>query len=165
MKVLSFLMQIANYTVFMYIVWFFSANPSYQHTAPDQAVIALSFSHAGQPISECRKRTEEELADLPPNMRAPMDCPRQRSPIEVELSLDDKVIFHDTFAAKGASGDWGIDVFKEFPVPVGNYNLKMKLKDSIRVEDYNHKFEKQFDIKPRQLVLVDFKTNQGFSVK
>lgn len=165
MKILSYLFQFVNYAIFMFIVWYFSVNPSYQHTSPDQAIIALSFSHAGQPISECRKRTEEELAKLPPNMRAPMDCPRQRSPIEVELTLDNEVIFHDVFEAKGASGDWGVDVFKEFKVPVGHYSLKMRLKDSVRVDDYNYHFEKEVDIKPLQLLLVDFKTNQGFIIK
>jgi len=165
MKIVSYLAQFLNYAIFMFIVWFFSVYPSYQHTAPNDSVIALSFSHAGQPISECRKRTPEELAELPPNMRLPMDCPRQRSPIEVELSLDDEVVFHEIFEAKGASGDWGVDVFKRFPVPAGGYKLKVRLKDSVRVDDYNYNYENPVNLEPHQLLLVDFKTNQGFIVK
>ncbi len=165
MKIISWLLQVVNYTIFMFVVWYFSINPSYQHTAPDDSVIVLSFSHAGQLISECTKRTPEELAELPPNMRTPMKCPRQRSPIEVQLTLDNKVIFSEIFEAKGASGDWGVDVFKEFVVPAGDYHLKMQLKDSVLVDDYNYSYEKQVNITPQQLLLVDFQTHKGFIVQ
>ena len=41
-----------------------------------QAMVSVSFSHAGQRIQECRILTQEELNKLPPNMRKPEDCPR-----------------------------------------------------------------------------------------
>ena len=58
----------------------------------DQALLKLSFTHAGQLVQECRRRTPEELAKLPPNMRAPLDCARERSPVTCELALDGQLL-------------------------------------------------------------------------
>ena len=53
--------------------------------APDRALVKLSFSHHGKPVSDCHQTSAAELAKLPPNMRAPVRCPRERSPVTVEL--------------------------------------------------------------------------------
>jgi hypothetical protein len=60
-------------------IGYFATSPKYRQIPDDVALIKLSISHLGD--RECRKRTPEELAKLPPNMRAPMDCPRERSDI------------------------------------------------------------------------------------
>jgi hypothetical protein len=54
---------------------------AYRHLASDQALIKLSFTRVGKPVGDCRKLSAEELAKLPPNMRAPTVCPRERSPV------------------------------------------------------------------------------------
>ena len=74
-------------------------HPRYRHLAHDQALLKLSFTHAGQLVHECRRRTPEELAKLPPNMRAPLDCPRERSPVTVELALDGQLLAQREIAA------------------------------------------------------------------
>ncbi|MFK5970763.1 MAG: hypothetical protein QM487_11680 [Candidatus Marithrix sp.] len=163
---LRYILQVANYSIFMLIVWYFSVAPAYTHLETCKAVIVLSFGHAGQPVSECRKRTPEELAALPPNMRNPMVCPRERSPIDVELLLDDKPLFSQTFNPQGVSGDWGIDVYQRFKIPVGKHNLKMRLKDSVRVKDFNYTKNVDIDLKPAQLLVIHFQADQGgFNVK
>ena len=60
---MSIIGQTVFYGLFAVIVGYFSTGPRYQHLAPDQALIKLSFSHHGQPVTECRKRTAEELAN------------------------------------------------------------------------------------------------------
>ena len=77
--------QIVLYGAFAAFIGFFATSPRYQHLAPDQALVKLSLAHFGD--RECRKRTAEELKQLPPNMRAPMECPRERSPLTIELWL------------------------------------------------------------------------------
>ncbi len=41
-------------------------------------------------ITDCRPRTAEELAKMPPQLRAQQDCPRERSPVRVRVELDGK---------------------------------------------------------------------------
>ena len=72
--------QALLYAAFAAVVGYFATAPVYRHLPADQALIKLSFSHSGKLLAECRQRSPEELAKMPPNMRAPMDCPRERPP-------------------------------------------------------------------------------------
>lgn len=75
-KVLRYLLQALLYGAFIAVLGYFSTSPAYRHLPPDQALVKLSFTHAAQRKGECRTRTPEELAKLPPNMRIAQDCPR-----------------------------------------------------------------------------------------
>ena len=54
--------------------------PRYYQIPAGSGIIKLSFTHGSNRQAECRRRTPEELAKLPPNMRKPLDCPRTRGP-------------------------------------------------------------------------------------
>ena len=72
--------QLLLYGLFALVIGVFSHWPPYRHLAADQALVKLSFSHTGKPVSDCRPQTAEELAKLPPNMRAPVRCPPGTAP-------------------------------------------------------------------------------------
>ena len=160
-KILRFVLQVFNYSVFMFVVWYFSVAPAYLHIEPDKALLVLSFGHAGQPVEECRQRTPEELAKLPPNMRNPSVCPRQRSPIDVELTMDGKLLFEESFQPQGLSGDWGVDVYREFKILSGKHHIEVRLKDSVRILDFNYTFAEDVVLKSNQLLMIDFLPNEG----
>src|SRR3970040_1953239 len=85
--------QALFYGLFVAFIGYFSVAPAYVHFPSNQALIKVSFSHAGQPLEECRARTAEELAKLPPNMRLPTQCGRERSSVTFELELDGQPIY------------------------------------------------------------------------
>jgi hypothetical protein len=62
--------------LFALVIGLFSSWPPYRHLAANQALIKLSFSHTGKPVSDCAAQSPEQLAKLPPNMRAPVRCHR-----------------------------------------------------------------------------------------
>lgn len=70
--------QAITYAWFAALIGVFASSPTYTYSDPNDAQIKLSFGHPGKRKVECRRRTREELAKLPPNMRTPQDCPRQR---------------------------------------------------------------------------------------
>ena len=109
LKPSQYLLQVVNYAVFIALVWFFSINPPYHPLQKDEAKVTLAFGHTTKHLQECRRKSQEELLKLPPNMRKPMDCVRGRSPLTIELSLDDKVYARDTVPAPGLFGDQGVD--------------------------------------------------------
>src|SRR3990167_4997663 len=76
--------QVIAFTLFAIGLGYFSNSPTYTHHDPEMALIKLSFSHASQHKEECRRLSPEEIAALAPNMRRPMDCPRERVPVLVE---------------------------------------------------------------------------------
>ena len=87
-KIFRYGLQIFNYLIFIMVVWYFSIKPPYHQLEDDQAVIVLSFTHATKIREACHKLSQEELMKLAPNMRLPTNCPRERSPLNLELYLD-----------------------------------------------------------------------------
>ena len=161
LKVLRYPLQALNYALFMLLVWYFSAAPPYTQLKPDQAVITVAFSHAGKQIEECRQLSQEELARLPPNMRAPLDCPRERSPVTVELLLDGELLIEEVATAPGLYNDLGIDVYRSAKVLVGEHTLAVQMNDNMRVEGATYTHEETVNLEPAQLLVIDFNSETG----
>ncbi len=154
-------LQIINYTIFMGLVYYFSINPPFKHLEDDQSMITLAISHAGERREECRKISPEELAKLPPNMRIPMDCPRERSPITVALTLDGKAVINDSVEPPGLYKDQGIDIFQSIKVPAGKHILSIKMNDNVRVEGPTFTHKQDIDLPPAKLLVIQFDSVAG----
>ena len=159
---LRYLLQAINYTVFMGLVWYFATSPAITLIDDDEAMITIAFAHAGQTREPCRQLSQEELNQLPPNMRKPTDCPRERSPVTIEARLDGELFYSESLAPPGLFGDGGVDVFHQVKIPAGEHRLSLKMNDSVRIEGFNHQFEKPVSIGPAQILLVSFDPNKGF---
>ena len=153
--------QALAYALFAVAVGYFATRPAYTHFDPDQALIKLSFSHAGQRKGECRRLTPEELARLAPNMRRPLDCPRERVPLRVELLLDGEALFRADLPPSGLAGDGASTVYRKFPVAPGRHRLTARLRDSPRTEGFDYESEREVMLEPRQNFVVDFKAASG----
>jgi len=160
-KVLSIAGQAVLYALFAITVGVFSNYPRYRQLPEDQALLKLSFSHPGQLKAECHRRTAEELAALPPNMRAPLDCPRERSPVAVEMALDGIVISSRVISPSGWRHDGPSTVYARFPVAAGAHRLSVKLDDSVREPGFKYTKDVALELAPRQIVVVDFNAEQG----
>lgn len=158
-KPLAILFQVIFYGAFVAFIGYFSSNPSYQHLAADKALLKISLAHFGD--RECRKRTPDELAKLPPNMRNPMDCPRGRSPIRLEVDLDGKPLFHTTLKPTGLSGDGISTVYRRIELPAGEHRLAARMSDNERLEGFKYVKEETLTIKPAQVLVIDFNPDHG----
>ncbi len=153
--------QVVVYGAFAALLGYFSVSPTYTQVDPDFGVIKLSFSHAGQPETECRRRSQEQLEELAPNMRKTMDCPRRRVNLLVELELDGERIYRDELPPSGLSGDGASTVYQDFPVPAGRYTLVARLRDSRREQGFDWTLERTVDVSPRQNLVIDFRAETG----
>ncbi len=160
-KWLRYIAQAALYGLFIAVLGYFSVSPAYVHLPPDQALIKLSFSHPGQPKGGCRERTDEELARLPPNMRIRVVCPRERSPVFIELEMDGRLLYRDTLIPSGLSRDGTSTVYRRFPVAAGRHHLRARLRDDVQVEGFNYVREADITLKPAQVFVVDFNAKSG----
>ena len=156
MNARKILVQASVYGLFILAVGGFSNAPKYHRLKQDEAEIRLAFSHFGQPIRECRRRSQTELAELPPNMRTPMDCPRQRLPIQVTFDLDAQQVFQASIPASGIWGDGEATVYERFVVAAGPHRLQIKMRDSIRREGFDHQLDEQVFINALQNVVIGF---------
>jgi hypothetical protein len=153
--------QVLLYGAFAAFIGIFSVYPRYRNLEPDQALLKLSFTHAGQLAQDCRQRTSEELAKLAPNMRAPMQCTRARSPVTVELTLDGRVLAHRVQQPSGLSHDGASTLYERFTVPAGEHELSVKFNDSLRTPGYPYVREEEVELRPGQVLVVDFNPQKG----
>lgn len=153
--------QAVLYALFAVFVGYFSTSPAYRHLEPDQALLRLSFRHAGQIAGECRTRSAEELAKLPPQLRAERDCPRERSPVYVQVELDGELLYDERFAPAGLRRDGAASAYRRLPIPAGEHHLRVKLNDDVKVDGFNHQGERRLTLVPGQVVLIDFIADKG----
>jgi hypothetical protein len=133
----------------------------YRHLSEDEALLKLSFSHPGQLRGDCRRRMPEELQRLAPNMRQEMDCPRERSPVTVELHLDGTMLVRKEVRPAGVSRDGPSTYYARFAVPAGEHRLAVRIDDSARVPGFNHERDEAVRLDPGRILVVDFDPARG----
>lgn len=160
-RAISWTGQALLYALFALIIGYFSSSPLYRHLPSDQALIKLSFSHQGRLIAECRQRTPEELAKLAPNMRAPLDCQRERSPVTVEIDLDGAPAYRHVARPSGLSKDGASTVYHRFAVPSGEHRIAIRLNDDARAAGFNYRREEMVTLQPGRVLVIDFDAESG----
>lgn len=154
--------ELLSYTLFAALVGYFSVAPAYSPIESGRAVVTLSFAHSGKRLADCRQRTPEELAKLPPNMRAPMDCSRERSPVDVRFTVDDEVRYARTLKPSGLSRDGTSYVYAKIDIPAGRHRIDLALDDDIHRPEGAYAYSTTVDLQPYQILVIDFDPTVGF---
>lgn len=162
-KLPQYIGQVVAYGLFMLFIAYFSSAPDWAHTQPDEATVKVSIRHAGQILGECRDLSVEELSKLPPNMKVPQVCPRERSPVSLKILLNGKLLYEETANPSGLQNDGVSTFYSRFTIPAGEHNISATLKDNVNDDQDRYEFEQRMRISPRQVVVVDFK--DGFIFK
>jgi hypothetical protein len=152
--------QVLLYAGFAGFVGFFGTGPAFEHLGPEEALLRLSFVHAAQPKQPCRKRTPEELARLAPNMRAPLECPRERAPLVVELELDGRLLYRVVAPPSGIARDGAATVYRRAVVRAGRHELRLRLADDARGE-FTYRAERTVELAAGRALLIDFDAAAG----
>ena len=155
--------QFIAYLAFMAVIGYLSASPTYRHADPDKAVISLVVSHATERIGECRKMTQEELAEVALNMRRPEECPRARNSLYIEMLFDNELLFSGDARPTGLWKDGPASIYGKFPTAAGKGTLVVRMRDSGRDSGFDYELTEQIELQPRQNFVVDFTTLNGFS--
>lgn len=153
--------QALAYGAFAALIGYFASSPAYTHVDPGAAEITLSFSHAGDRVAPCRRLTPEEIAALPPNMRRPTDCPRERVPVVVELLLDGELVYREALPPAGLAGDGASTAYERFVVAPGTRELLVRLRDSRREEGFDYRMMEMVELAPGQNLVIDFRAETG----
>lgn len=153
---MKYFVQFIAYAAFAAVVGLLSVWPKYEWLASNKAIVSLTFSHAGQRIGECRRLTQQELSELPPNMRKPMDCPRERHPIGVEFRTDETVLYQETLPPSGLWADGKATVYRRLEIDAGHYELFIGMNDSGGDQGFDYQSRTVLDILPGQNLVIDF---------
>ena len=143
------------------LIAYFSVQPSHQSFPADKAQIKLSFAHVGKPKGECHRLTREELEALPPNMRKPTKCPRERVPLLIELEIDGERVIGETIEPSGVAKDLPARIYRKFEVAPGAHRVVARLRDSARTEGFDYVREAEITLAPLDILVVDFRPDLG----
>lgn len=157
-----YLGQAVCYAAFMGLLGYFATDPVYQHVAPGNAMIRVSFTHATSRLVECQRFTPQEIAALPPRERKVFSgCARERAPMRLELLLDGAPLLQDTLSPSGLSRDGSIYVYEKFEVAAGHHELSIRMRDSARPEGFDHEYRTQLELQAGQNIVVDYHPDDG----
>jgi hypothetical protein len=159
-KALSWTLQAVCYAAFVAVVGYFATSPPYEHLPAGQALVKVSFQHAGERKEACHERTPEELAKLAPNMRSASVCARERVPLEVAIDLDGKPLFVATLPPRGLAKDGAATVYHRVAVPAGSHRLVARMRDAPAPE-FGHVAERTVDLAPGRVLVIDFDAKEG----
>jgi hypothetical protein len=154
--ILRYAAQALLYALFALVIGVFGQWPPMQLLAADQGLLRLSFMHPGKPLAECRQRSPEELAKMPPQMRSATECPRERSPVEVRVIVDGRVVVDEAFAPGGLSRDGPSAAYRRLPLPAGEHRLQVRVSDDARRRQQAVERDERISIAPGQVVLIDY---------
>jgi hypothetical protein len=155
------LAQFAVVTAVVVFAASFSNGPTYRQISEGSGVVKLSFAHSANRSGDCRRRTPEELAKLPPNMRNPMDCPRGRRSLATELMIDGNIVFSAELPPSGLSRDGPSQVYRRFVVPSGVHTIIARLRDTPRTSGYDHELKETVNLGAGQSMAIDFRPELG----
>jgi hypothetical protein len=148
--------EMTAWAAFAIFVGILSVWPRYEMLDRDSAILTLTFSHAAQRIGECRILTQEELNKLPPNMRKPSDCPRERFPVRIELRSAGKVIYQDLLLPSGIWSDGKANIYQRIVVPAGTHELFVGMNESGGATGFDFETSTRIDLPPGRNLVIRF---------
>ncbi|MGB5103966.1 MAG: 4Fe-4S binding protein [Steroidobacteraceae bacterium] len=153
--------QAAAYAALVAVIGIFATWPAYTYLQRDQALLKLSFSHAGQPLKPCRRYTHEELTNTPFAERKATSCERGRWPVYVELDLDGQPLYRGTHQPAGLWDDGPSSVYARFEVPAGRHRLDARLRDGGAKDGFDYTGSRTVELAPGENFVVDFRAAEG----
>jgi ferredoxin/coenzyme F420-reducing hydrogenase delta subunit len=146
--------------LFTIVVGTLSVWPRFDVIDEGMAMVSLSFSHAGPRVRECRHLTQEELNELPPNMRKPDDCPRERLPLRVVFKTGEDTLYEAIRRPTGLWKDGSANVYQRLQVESGPRRLFIGMNESGLPGPFDYSLEKEVDLKEGDHLVVEFDETQ-----
>jgi hypothetical protein len=148
--------QLIAYAAFFVLVAVLSVRPELRLLGDQQAIVSLSFSHAAQRIGECQRLSQEELMALPPNMRKPDRCPRERHLLQVRLTMDGQTLYEAALAPTGLWSDGKATAYQRLEVSAGTHEFGVRMNDSGVPGQVDFENTATINVQPGQNLVVFF---------
>lgn len=153
---MKLLWEILAWVAFSAVVGLLSVWPRFEVVEAETAIVTITFSHAAQRVGECRQLTQEELNKLPPNMRKPSDCPRERFPVRIELRSGGNILYQDVLLPSGIWSDGKSNIYKRVEIDAGVHDLFVAMNDSGGDDSFDYENAAQLEVTPGRNVVIRF---------
>jgi hypothetical protein len=157
------LFQATLYALFFVPLVFITQQPAHTTLEPGLAEFKLAIRHAGKIVGECVPLSAGNYEQLPSNMNRPETCPRERSPLELELIMDGDVLYRETVSASGLHSDGVASMYRRFSIPAGSHRLQLLMNDDIAIDGPTWQLERDIELQAAQVMVATFK--DGFELQ
>ena len=123
----------------------------------------IAVRHAGVTIGACTPAAVGVYTPLPGDKKRPDICPRERSPLKLELLMDGETLYRGTVPASGLHEDGVSSIYRRFTVAAGLHHLQLRMNDDAAVEGYAWELEQEVHLRPTQVMVATFK--EGFRLQ
>ncbi len=158
-----YLGQALLYAAFFLPIVYFTQQPAHTHLGADLAVLKVAVRHAGKRIGECTPITGADYQNQPANMKRAEICPRERSPLQLELRLDGETLYRAEVPASGLHSDGVSSMYRRFSIPTGIHHLELLMNDDVAVQGPTWRLSRDIDLAPAQVMVATFK--EGFRLQ
>ena len=155
--------QALLYALFFVPLTFITQQPTHRHLGEDMAVLKVAVRHAGKIIGACTPINAKDQNNRPANMQLAEICPRERSPLQLELVLDGNTLYRASVAASGLHRDGVASMYRRFNVPAGSHHVQLQMNDDVEADGYTWHFEQNIQLQPAQVMVASFK--DGFRLQ
>lgn len=158
-----YLGQALLYALFFLPLVYITHQPQHRHLDEGMAVLKVAVRHAGAIIGECTPITGAGTASRGSNLHLAEICPRERSPLKIELLLDGETLYRATVPASGLHNDGVASMYQRFNVPTGKHHLELLLNDDVAAQGHTWRLEKYIELQAAQVMVATFK--EGFQLQ
>ena len=158
---LRLIAQAVAYALFAFVLGYLSWWPRYLYSSPDIAVVKVSVRHATDRVKPCVILTPDEIAKLPPNMRQPQKCERERLPLTLELDVDGETALAVQAPPSGLWGDGPASIYKRFELPPGTYRITARMRATARPEGWDYTHIEDVQVEAGRYLTITFAGDHG----
>ena len=133
----------------------------YRANPDDVALLRLSWRTRGVAAKQCRKRTEEELEELPAHMRTPEVCEGRVANYRLNVRVDGGPVETLVLRAAGAHADRPIFVFKEIRLQPGNHSVDVDFFSTLHENPPHLKLARTFVVKSGEIAMITTDSDSG----
>jgi coenzyme F420-reducing hydrogenase delta subunit/Pyruvate/2-oxoacid:ferredoxin oxidoreductase delta subunit len=118
--------------------------------------LVVSFKDRGA-AENCRPPRPEEVQNLPLHMRPEQICSRERAPVRMRVSVDDRILLERTYAPRGIFSDGPSVAAERFLLSSGKYRVQVEIGESGNGGGWSHRGEwhMAFAADTRHIILFD----------
>ncbi len=152
--------QIGFYFCVALLVGYFSAMPVYHYTNGNASLLKLVVRHSGDLLGECKVLSQQDLKNLPPNMRSAEVCPREKARMKVTLEMNDTAVFSDVITPSGIHNDGVLALYHQIRLQPGTVKLKMIVQSG----DHDARtLEQPVEVNKAEVILLEYH-DAGFNL-
>ena len=156
--------QIIFFALLMWLVGYLSIFPKISVHDEQETELRLVVRHSGRVIGECTAVSEKELQNLPANMQRLVNCPREKSPMLVELVVDHELSFESLVTPSGLHNDGVLAEFKVFTLKTGTRHIHATATSNTHEGEIVEYYEGEVEFSADRVVVLQL-DDSGFWIK